>query len=118
MKIDVVYFFRKPFTDYFSIEELFGFIQKSLPKEIEYNNYYMKKVSNGLLNRLYNIYDVISKQQQINHITGDVHYISFCIKKAKTVLTIHDLVALSRSTGIKRAVLKLFWYTLPAKRVK
>ncbi|OQX82116.1 MAG: hypothetical protein B6D64_01005 [Bacteroidetes bacterium 4484_276] len=118
MKIDVVYFFRKPFTDYFSIEELFGFIQKSLPKEIKYSNYYMKKVSSGLLNRLYNIYDVISKQQQINHITGDVHYISFCIKKAKTVLTIHDLVPLSTSTGIKRAVLKLFWYTLPAKRVK
>ena len=116
--IDVVYFFRKPFTDYFSIEELFGFIQKSLPSYITYSNYYMKKVSNGLTNRLFNTFDVISKQKQINHITGDVHYISFFIKKARTLLTIHDLVALSRSTGIKRAVLKLFWYTLPAKRVK
>jgi len=116
--IDVVYFFRKPFTDYFSIEELFGFIQKSLPKNIKYSNYYMKKVSNGLLNRLFNTWDVISKQKQINHITGDVHYISFLIKKERTLLTIHDLVALSRSTGIKRAILKLIWYTIPAKRVK
>ncbi len=116
--INVVYFFRKPFTDYFSIEELFGFIQKSLPKNIKFSNYYMKKVSNGLSNRLYNTWDVISKQEQINHITGDVHYISFFLKKNRTLLTIHDLVALSRSTGIKRAILKLIWYTIPAKRVK
>ncbi len=116
--IDVVYFFRKPFTDYFSIEELFGFIQKSLPSNIIYSNYLMKKVSKGLYNRVFNAIDVISKQRQINHITGDVHYISFFLKKSKTVLTVHDLVALTRSTGIKRAILKLFWYTIPAKRVR
>jgi len=117
-KIDVVYFFRKPFTDYFSIEELFGFVQSALPKNIEFSNYYMKKMSEGLWNRIYNAFDVIGKQKQINHITGDVHYISYFIKKSRTVLTIHDLVILDLNSGLKRAVLKLIWFTLPAKRVK
>ena len=38
-KNHIVYFFRKPFTDYFSIEELFGFIQSALPYDIHSTNY-------------------------------------------------------------------------------
>lgn len=116
-KIKVTYFFRKPFTDYFSIEELFGFIQSALPANISFSNYYMKKTSKGLKNRLFNIFDSAKNQGQINHITGDVHFIAYLMKKSKTVLTIHDMVPLQRSSGLKRAVLKFFWYTLAAKKV-
>jgi glycosyltransferase involved in cell wall biosynthesis len=116
--INVTYFFRKPFTDYFSIEELFSFIQSSLPENIKFKNYYMKKVSKGLMKRVYNAFNSAANQNQINHITGDVHYISYFMKRSKTILTVHDLVALSRSSGLKRAVLKLFWYTIPSWRVK
>jgi glycosyltransferase involved in cell wall biosynthesis len=118
MKIKIVYFFRKPFTDYFSIEELFKFIQTNLPDSVDFQNFYMKKMSTGLYNRIYNCFEVISKQGEINHITGDVHYISYFMKKNKTVLTVHDLVPLTGGSYLKRAIIKFFWYTLPAKRVK
>ncbi len=118
MKIKVVYFFRKPFTDYFSIEELFKFIETNLPDSVDFQNFYMKKMSTGLYNRIYNCFEVISKQGEINHITGDVHYISYFMKKNKTVLTVHDLVPLTSGGYLKRAIIKFFWYTLPAKRVK
>jgi len=116
--INVIFFFRKYFPGYFSIEELFGFIQTGLPGNIEFTNYYMKWLSTGFLNRLLNVIDVINKQKQINHITGDVHYISYFMKKSRTLLTIHDLEILARSRGIKRMFIKFFWFTLAARRVK
>lgn len=52
----------------------------------------------------------------IVHVTGDVHYlIPFLPKKAKKILTIHDLVALKRMNrySIKYLIIKYFWYILP-----
>ena len=40
------------------------------------------------------------------------------MKKNRTVLTIHDLEVLKRLTGLARKVIKLFWFTLPAQRVR
>ena len=71
MSIKVVFFFRKPFTDYFSIEELFGSIQSALPASIEFENVYMRWSSKGLWLRFRNAWEAISKQAEINHITGD-----------------------------------------------
>jgi glycosyltransferase involved in cell wall biosynthesis len=118
MRIKVVFFFRKPFTDYFSIEELFGSIQSALPKTIDFENVYMKWPSKGLWLRFLNAWEAISKQAEINHITGDVHYIAAFLSKRKTILTIHDLEVLKRLKGVSRAVIKFFWFTMPAWRVK
>ena len=116
--IKVTYFFRKPFKDYFSIEHLFGFIMSALPPYVHYESYYMKRMSTGLINRVLSCFEVIGKQNQVNHITGDVHFISFLMKKKRTLLTIHDLEVLKRLKGLSRCIVKLFWFTLPAKRVK
>lgn len=118
MKIKVVYFFRKPFTDYFSIEELFGFIQSALPASVEFRNYALKRPSKGLINRVLSCFEVIPKQGQINHITGDVHFIAFLMRKSRTVLTIHDLEVMRRLSGLSRLVIWLFWFYLPALRVR
>jgi glycosyltransferase involved in cell wall biosynthesis len=118
MSIKVVFFFRKPFTDYFSIEELFGSIQSALPKNIAFKNVYMKWPSKGLLLRFRNAWESVGKQMDVNHITGDVHYIAAFLSKKKTILTIHDLEVLKRLKGLSRAVIKFFWFTMPAMRVK
>lgn len=117
-KINVVYFFRKPFTDYFSIEELFGFIQSGLPKDIQPQNYYLKRESKGFIKRFQSCLEVIKQQGDINHITGDIHFVALFMKKNKTVLTIHDLEVLKRLSGMARKIIKFFWFTMPAKQVK
>lgn len=118
MRISVVYFFRKPFTDYFSIEELFGSIQSALPNTIDFKNVYMKWPSKGLWLRFRNAVESIGKQAEINHITGDIHYVAAFLCKKKTILTIHDLEVLKRLKGVARAIIKFFWFTMPAWRVK
>jgi glycosyltransferase involved in cell wall biosynthesis len=52
----------------------------------------------------------------VNHITGDVHFLALGLDPSTTVLTIHDLEILSRLRGASKFLLKLFWFTLPVKR--
>lgn len=73
--------------------------------------------SNGLVPRIKNVRWASRHQADINHITGDVHFVALGIDKRRTILTIHDLDFLQRSRGLKRRLLKLFWFTLPLRRV-
>ncbi|MFN5513606.1 MAG: glycosyltransferase family 4 protein [Cyanobacteriota bacterium] len=80
--------------------------------EIRTNLYFSK----GILNRLLDAISAVKEQQDVNHVTGDVHYLTFFLKKKKTILTIHDCEFLERSKGIKFYLLWLFWFFLPDKR--
>lgn len=117
--MQTVFFFRRANAPWHhSIEELFGTIISALPDRVNHSRYVMRKNSTGLFNRLFNTLDAAFHQGEINHITGDVHYIAILMKKRRTVLTIHDLRILSSGGGLRRAVLKFFWFTLPARRVR
>jgi glycosyltransferase involved in cell wall biosynthesis len=74
--------------------------------------------SKGLFPRLFNAIYCRFKQGDINHITGDIHYVAAFLKKRKTVLTVLDCGMLQQSSGIKKAILKLFWFTMPVKKVR
>ena len=54
----------------------------------------------------------------MNHVTGDVHFLSILLRKRKTVLTVHDFVSVHRLTGVRKRIFLLFWYWLPMKRVR
>ncbi len=75
-----------------------------------------KYVSQGLFPRIYNIFEAAFRQRDINHITGDVHYINLFFNKSRSILTIHDCVFLKHPSPLARAVLKFFWLTLPSRR--
>lgn len=114
-----VFFFRRPNAPWHhSIEELFGTIIRAMPSKVEAANYIMKKNSTGLWNRIFNTIDAALHQGDVNHITGDVHYIAAFMRKHKTILTIHDLRILQSGSKLKIAVIRFFWFTFPAKRVR
>jgi len=115
--IKVKYFFRKPFRGNFSIEELFGLIQRSLPENISFSSYHMRYYSKGIIKRFLNGFWAMRNQSEVNHITGDVNYIALFLNKKKTILTIHDIEILKRSHGLKYKFIKFFWFQLPAKRL-
>lgn len=114
-----VFFFRRANAAWHhSIEELFDTIIPALPSQVNSSRYVMKKNSMGLWNRVFNSIDAAFHQGEVNHITGDVHYIAAFMKRKKTLLTIHDLRILSSSSGLKLAVIKFFWFTMPGRRVR
>ena len=59
--------------------------------------------------------DAAKHQSEINHVTGDIHYLALALDGRRTLLTIHDCVSLERLKGFKRAVFRWFWYSLPAR---
>ncbi|WOO42922.1 glycosyltransferase family 1 protein [Rubellicoccus peritrichatus] len=64
-----------------------------------------------------NILEARKNQGQVNHITGDVHYIALGLDPGKTILTIHDAALLDRLTGFSRTIYTLFWFSWPLRRV-
>ncbi len=116
LKMRVVFFHRKPNTCHFSIEGFFETMRSYLPSEIECVIAESRFESRGILKRLYNMLEAVFRQGDVNHITGDIHYVSFFLKKKKTLLSIMDCEILSRTSGIKRQIIKLLWYVIPEKK--
>ncbi len=112
----VVQVMRKPNGIVFSIEQLFEDIRRELPIDIAVETYTNPYSSRGICRRLAGMMRVVWHQGDVNHITGDVHFLSIFLRRNKTVLTIHDCVTLARLSGLKYKLFRFFWYWLPAKR--
>jgi glycosyltransferase involved in cell wall biosynthesis len=116
--LKITHFQRKPFPGHVSIERLFSDIRNAMPDHMECSTHVCPFFSKGVLPRIRNMLDARRHQSQINHITGDVHYLALALDKRRTLLTIADCASLDRLRGLRRAVLKLFWFTLPVWRAR
>ncbi len=114
----VFFFQRKPIPKKtFSIEVLFDSLRKHLPDTLQYQVVRSSFVNSGWGKKLYNTFEILFKSQgDINHITGDVHYIAIFMKKRKTILTIHDLNLLNLPSAFKRTIHRWFWLEIPIRK--
>lgn len=115
-KIKVVFFQRKPVTGSFSVEYIFDDVRSRLSERIDAIKFECRHISQGLWNRILNTIESSQHQGDINHVTGDIHFITLMMKKNKTILTILDCVFMEKNKGLKRWILETFWLTLPVKK--
>lgn len=113
----VVFFHRKPKVNNFSVEGAFQIIRGAMSADVECVIAQSRYDSKGFFQRLYNIFEAALRQGDVNHITGDVHFLSYLLRRDKTLLTILDCVFMYNTKGIKRSLLRLLWYIIPEKRV-
>lgn len=114
----VSFYCRRPAKGNFSVERIFNLVREYLPKDIEQKVFVPKYVSRGFFSRIYSIVEASFYQTDVNHITGDVHFLSYLLRKKKTVLTILDCHFLqSNLSGFSKAIINLLWYQIPSKRV-
>jgi len=99
-----------------SIERLFADIRKAMPGEIACSVHESPCVSKGVVPRVKNVLAARRNQGQVNHITGDVHFLALGLDPHRTLLTIHDCVSLERLHGLKLAVFRWLWYSWPVRR--
>lgn len=114
----ITYYHRRPNTTNFSVERFFDDVRKALPANVQSRVVVARFASRGLLRRLYNVCEAPFFQGEVNHVTGDVHYLTYLLKRERTLLTILDCVSLNRLSGWRKWVFFLLWYWLPAKRCK
>lgn len=116
-KIVVLWINRKKAQAFFSIEKVFKSIKPYFSKfEISEADAISRSAS--LTSIVKNGRFFQSKDADIYHITGDVHYAAFFLPGNRTILTIHDCVFLFHPNPVKRFILKLLWLRLPVRRVK
>jgi glycosyltransferase involved in cell wall biosynthesis len=116
--VRVVQFQRKPFDESFSIEVLFRNLREFMQSNgRDVSCAVMPYLSKGLWRRLANVWWTFRNRGDVNHITGDVHYVAMLLPRGRTVLTIHDCRTLERLTGLRRWVLRKFWFDLPIRHV-
>ena len=115
-KLRVTFYQRRPQEANHSIERVFADVRQSLPNDIEAKVAVSRFVSKGLWRRVFNVFEAPLRQGDVNHITGDVHFLTYFIRGKRTLLTIHDLVCVHRLKGWRRAMLLFCWYWLPIRR--
>jgi glycosyltransferase involved in cell wall biosynthesis len=117
-KIKVVYFQRRPLPFHKSLEFIFEDVRNRMPQNISCIKYVFNEFSKGIIPRIKIILEAKRNQADVNHITGDIHFAAIGLSRHNTILTVLDCRMLSESRGIKRIVLKHFWFTLPLKKCK
>lgn len=114
--LNIVHFMRRPRQDSFSIERLYEDIRGASPADCLFSTWTCAYFSQGIWGRLLDVWNASFAQRDVNHVTGDVHYLTYLLSHHKTVLTIHDLVMLSRLRGVRRWLLWLLWYWIPIRQ--
>lgn len=114
----VVLFFRKTRdTGNFSIETSFERMMQGFPNDGRFRlrKFTSSHFSNGLLPRLRGIVEARRQCGDINHVTGDVHYLVLGLPAERTVLTVHDCGFMNHPNAVARRLLKWLWLDLPVR---
>jgi len=98
------------------VEGYFQSVRSHLPNEVEVDVAVAPFESRGFWRRLGNITKAAFTQGDINHITGDIHYVAYLLARRRTLLTILDCVFQKNLKGWRRSAIRTLWYNLPAKR--
>jgi glycosyltransferase involved in cell wall biosynthesis len=112
----VVHFHRRPGPGRHSVERVFADVRAAMPAGFACEVATCRFPSSGALGRAYDSLAAARKQGDVNHVTGDVHYLTYFLHRRRTVLTILDCVSLHRLNGWRRALFRLLWYDLPMRR--
>ena len=116
-KIRVHIFLRKPFKfENHSIEKLFKSIVKEKNDKFKFILLKCPFHSKGFFKRFFNCIWAFFNQGDINHVSGDVNFISLFLNKNKTINTFHDCYNLRNYNGLKKIIYKLFWFYIPIKK--
>ena len=106
----IVVFLRKKRTGANSIEEIFHSLISYLGDNVELQE--LPCAGAGLKSIIKNIIFARKHRGDINHITGDVHYIALGTGR-KTLVTIHDVQSIITGGALKRKIKKWLWFDLP-----
>jgi glycosyltransferase involved in cell wall biosynthesis len=117
-KKTVCLFLRKPiYGKNYSVEKYYYELIKN-----HYDRKFILKLkicpvlSKGLLRRVYLMFWAYFNQGDINHICGDINFISIFLKKTRTIVTVLDNYSLKRLKGFKKFVYYFFWLKIPLSR--
>lgn len=115
LKVNFIY--RKSRAEYHSIERVFESLVPDLSKQIEIERHFLSNSGGSPKSILKNLINLKVQTSEINHITGDAHYVCMVTGK-KSILTIHDVKSALSSNPFKNFYIKLMWFWIPSLIVR
>jgi glycosyltransferase involved in cell wall biosynthesis len=113
-KISVSFFLRKAvYGENYSLEKYFReLFENHNNKNFVFNLKICPVTSTGIFKRIYLICWAYFHQGDINHICGDINFISALLNKKKTIITLADNYSMIRLKGLKKILYYFFWLKL------
>ncbi len=113
-KPSITYYYREPRPTGQSIEGIFTLVKNCLKDRADIKEFYCTPGS-----RVKNIVEAGKFAGEINHITGDVNFLTLGLRNRKVVLTIHDFGFYENPVHSKlvKLIYRIFWFYLPLKYV-
>lgn len=108
---------RKPWPGVdFSVELIAAGLIEHLDPEFQVIPVPSRFMSKGLLRRLGLMVDAALRQGDLNHVLGDVHFLTYLLGPSRTVLTILDCAPILGAMTLRKRLFRYLWYRLPARR--
>ena len=118
----VSFFLRKKTQFVYSVENIFDGLSNYfiLNNEIEFDKNLMPENRVTIKKIFKNLYFAFKNRGKLNHIFGDIHYVTIVLKPKRTILTILDCVILTsyKKNSLKFWFFWFFWYKIPTMRCK
>lgn len=103
-----IHYFHRNKTAGFSIYKVFKTIIGEVLRHEGCNETFLPSPNAGICSILKNGIYALRQQDKssINHITGDVHYLTYFLNPKRTVVTVHDIMYYSYLSGVKKMIWK------------
>jgi len=113
--VSILLHFRKREPQFNSVEELFDSVLLSMPSGIDINR--MESPTSGAsLRSLWSNCRAAGRcRADLHHVTGHINYIVPALR-GRTVLTVHDVGSALTGRVLRKLLVKLIWFWLPALR--
>jgi glycosyltransferase involved in cell wall biosynthesis len=114
----VKYFQRRPRKGFsFSMEYIFDDIRARLANRINSQIFISACYNDGYYSKIINIIQAAFRQgKDVNHITGEVHFLNLLMSKNKVILTIHDCGVVPRKTGMAKQIVNWLYLKAPVSK--
>lgn len=114
------FFQRKPHKGFsFSLEFIFNDIRERLANQIISHVYISKYHNTGYVSKIINIVEAAFRQgKDINHVTGEIHFLDLLMVKKRVLLTILDCGMMNNKTGLKAKIIKWIYLEWPVARAR
>lgn len=113
----ITYLYRKPSPRFHSIEKVFDLVKKGLGNRRAHRDHYLSRDNGGFRNKILNILEVRRIRAEVLHVTGDVYYTTLLFR-GRLILTIHDIGEIYKGNFLRRWLIKMLWFQLPARKAE
>jgi glycosyltransferase involved in cell wall biosynthesis len=112
----VTHFERMPVSGGYSIERLFKTIRPALPSDCPTQVVRCPTPAHSRFWLPWGIVKAFRAEGDVNHITGDIHYIALGLRGSRSILTVHDVHRLLELKGLRKAVYRWLYFSWPMRR--